>query len=244
MRGFVLVICLVAAISSATCTIQSEDVSSRLRLKYLQAYLQERQAISELGDKVEEVCPGSKTKIEDAIDELKSCADKIDQTQETSCSIAKNRLPKCMEPIIKVVRDCMPAESKGLPDFFMKSVLKGVEYICKTDGEHIFELGNMCLYKQNPTSMTCKRKFQMRMQTYQRNGGGIGVEDVCSMMDYMKPCLKSHLSLSCGSTITQEAVLGIYEAFMSNCRTVVNKSHNELEYKTNDVEVNRLEDFS
>ncbi|XP_045472949.1 uncharacterized protein LOC123679617 [Harmonia axyridis] len=238
MKQLILAVCCLAVFSSVSCTSNRELMH---KFKYLESYLQERQAIDEVSSRLEQICPGSKVKFEEAVDEMKTCADKIDETAETSCSIMKNRMPKCLEPLIRVLRDCMPEGSKEIPEFFVNSLLQGIDYICKTDGEHIFELGNTCLYKPNPALEVCVRKLRMRLATYERNG--LGVEAICSTLHYMKPCLKSHLSLSCGSPISREAVLGFYDAFSAKCKTIADPSSNELK-ETSNIRVTQLEDFS
>ncbi|KAK9890724.1 hypothetical protein WA026_012072 [Henosepilachna vigintioctopunctata] len=236
MKGLVI-FCLVAVLVSVNCG-SGDDLMKHFKLKYVEAYLQQRQALDQVGSRLEQICPGSKTKLETAFDEMKTCADKIDETAETSCSILKNKAPKCIEPVMKVLKDCMPQQSKEVPQFMLNSLLKGVDYICKTDGEHIFELGNVCLHRQNPMTLTCKRKLTMRLQTYHRNG--LGVNDICSLMKYMRPCLKTHFSYSCGSAVTQEAVLGLYDAFLSNCVA----TENEIAENEKTSGTNLLEDFS
>ncbi|XP_044754627.1 uncharacterized protein LOC123313709 [Coccinella septempunctata] len=238
MKVLIFVVCCIAALNYVACSSNDQIMH---KLKYVETYLQEKQAIDEVGSRMEQICPGSKLKFEKAIEEVTTCGNEIDETAETSCSIIKNKMPKCLEPVMKVVKDCMPEGSKEIPDFILKSFLQGIEYICKTDGEHIFELGNTCLYKPNPTLDVCGRKLRMRFHRYEKNG--VGVEDICSTLHYMRPCLKSHLNLSCGSPISREAILGFYDAFSSKCKTIADASSNELK-ETPEIKVSQLEDLS
>lgn len=111
-----------------------------------------------LRSQFEELCPGKDDELDvnlnfkksflqiityllgsqDALAQLKECADEVDQNTETACSAIKNHFLRCSKPFLELLENCVPEKSKEVPKLVFHAVNSGISYLCKTDGEHIF----------------------------------------------------------------------------------------------------------
>jgi hypothetical protein len=223
------------AINVATCTLtrgSSSSISANSR--YMQ-YLRERSQMERLRSQFEELCPGKDDELDDALAQLKECADEVDQNTETACSAIKNHFLRCSKPFLELLENCVPEKSKEVPKLVFHAVNSGISYLCKTDGEHIFELANMCVFKTDYRMMRCERRIKSKLQQFQKNSPT--KTDICEMANSYKPCLYNHLQSSCGNRITREAFTGLFDAMTSPCKTVQDNG-----FERNDInEVELLE---
>lgn len=79
---------------------------------------------------------------------MKLCSEEIDEKSETICSVVKNHFIRCSRPLIKLVDSCLPSESKGVPEMLFQSIANTAQYLCKTDGEHIFGKQHIIIIKK------------------------------------------------------------------------------------------------
>ncbi|RZC42082.1 uncharacterized protein BDFB_012423, partial [Asbolus verrucosus] len=169
----------------------------------------------------------------DALSKLKECTSEIDENTETACSAIKNHFLRCSKPLVKLLETCLPEQSKEVPNLVFQSVNSAITYLCKTDGEHIFELANTCVFKTNSRSIRCERRLKTKFQQYKNKPPT--KNDICELANSFKPCLHNHLQDSCGNQITRESFMGIFDALTVPCKTVTN---NQIEYNTvNEVEL-------
>lgn len=70
--------------------------------------------------------------------QVKECADEIPEQSETACSSIKNHFLTCSRPMLKLLDRCMPEESKGVPALIFRSIESATDFVCKSNGEHIF----------------------------------------------------------------------------------------------------------
>ncbi|EFA10007.1 uncharacterized protein LOC661814 [Tribolium castaneum] len=233
MKSLIIALASFAVFNLATCQYSSFPVSSSSdSARYLQ-YLRERSQTERLRHEFESLCPGKDDELDNALYELKKCSDQIDENSETACSAMKNHFMRCSKPMSSLLESCVPEESKGVPDLVFASVHSAVNYLCKTDGEHIFELANHCVYKTNYKTMRCGRRMRTKLQQFKKKSPT--KSDICEFAQSMKPCLKEHLDESCGNAITKESFMGMFDAMMAPCSGV---SKNQLETNyINEVEI-------
>ncbi|XP_044267271.1 uncharacterized protein LOC123013035 [Tribolium madens] len=232
MKSLIIALAFFTVFNLATCQYSNFPVASNRDSRYLQ-YLRERSQIERLRHEFETLCPGKDDELDDALYELKKCSDQIDENTETACSTIKNHFSRCSKPLVSLLESCVPEESKGVPELIFGSVQSAFKYLCKTDGEHILELVNRCVYKTNYRTMRCERRLRTKLQEYKKKSPTKA--DICEFAHSMKPCFKEHLDDSCGNAITKESFMGMFDAMVAPCSIV---SKNQLDTNhINEVEV-------
>ncbi|KAJ8940683.1 hypothetical protein NQ318_017733 [Aromia moschata] len=227
MLSSVIVFLAVASMAMATVMTSSEELMENIKLNMLKNYLNERQAINVLKENTERICPGYGDKIERAFTKVENCVNDIDEESETMCSAVNNNFEKCVNPVVSLFEECLPEKSKDLPSFIVKSFISVSDYLCKTDGEHIFELSNPCIRNSNYRTQRCVRKIKSKLQQY--NSKMPTKEEVCQFLQSFRGCLQSHLQASCGPHKTREAFLSLYDASVKVCDQSSVVVENEIE---------------
>ncbi|KAJ8964561.1 hypothetical protein NQ314_004865, partial [Rhamnusium bicolor] len=159
---------------------------------------------------------GSSLFYQTAIAKVEECTNTIDEESETMCSVIKTHFEKCSKPVVRLFEECLPEKSREIPSFVTRSILSVSEHLCKTDGEHIFELSNPCVRSQNYKTKRCLRRIQSKLQQY--NSKVPSKEEICEFMSSFKGCFESHLHSSCGHIKTREAFLNLYNAALTPCQ--------------------------
>ncbi|XP_060528369.1 uncharacterized protein LOC132703241 isoform X2 [Cylas formicarius] len=174
--------------------------------------------------KANDICPGYGEQFMNSSVEAISCFNLVDENQETACSLIQKHFERCAQPIINTLEQCLPEQSSTIPALFVRSTVKISEHLCKTDGEHIFELGNPCIKSFNYRTQTCVRRLKSRVQQYSRKIPS--AQDICDFLGSFRPCIQTHLQNSCGNEKTRDAFLGVYDVAVSVCNPTNN---NEVE---------------
>ncbi|XP_063921738.1 uncharacterized protein LOC135136409 [Zophobas morio] len=229
MKIVVAIIGLFAVINVATCYLSPSYRTSDTSMstsKYMQ-YLRERSQIERLRTQMESICPGKDDELDEALTKLKQCSNEVDENAETACSAIKNHFLRCSKPFIELFESCLPEESREIPRLVFEAINSGVAYVCKVDGEHIFEFANTCIFKNNYRSMRCERRVRTKLQQF-KNKPPTKTE-ICELAQSMKPCLHNHLQESCGNGITRESFMGMFDAVTAPCN---NRGSNQIEYNT------------
>lgn len=73
-----------------------------------------------------------------------TCINNIELGENTFCSLLRNNLEKCAEPVKKLLVGCLPEESKGLPVMAIKIIKAVIDQACNSTVEEI--LGNPINY--------------------------------------------------------------------------------------------------
>ncbi|KAG5894170.1 hypothetical protein JTB14_001865 [Gonioctena quinquepunctata] len=203
------------AVISPVWSDSEEDLLQDMRLKMIQNYIQENHQMNQIIEKFGEICPGYGNEFVDAFNEVQTCTDSIDETQETMCSTVKNHFAKCSKPLVNIFEKCLPEKSRDLPAFIVQTIVSTSNHICRIDGEHIFELSNPCIRSDSYRLRRCMLKVQSRMQQYTSNMPS--KMEVCDFIKSLKVCFKSHLALTCGNQKTREAFMDLYETTIKQC---------------------------
>ncbi|KAJ8918618.1 hypothetical protein NQ315_013124 [Exocentrus adspersus] len=224
-----VLVCCVMFLSVACLGQQLSSSEELMATKFnmMKSYLREKKAMALLTDKVETICPGYGTKFETAMEKIQECTNAIEEDSETMCSAIKNHLEKCSKPIVNLFEECLPQKSRDIPAFVIKSMLATSDYLCKADGEHIFEIYNPCIRSMNYRTQRCLRKIQSKLQQYDETKPS--KDEVCDFMGSFRGCLEAHLHHSCGHVKTREAFLNLFDAAKSACQSVPDLNLNEVE---------------
>ncbi|XP_019868315.1 uncharacterized protein LOC109597125 [Aethina tumida] len=219
-------LCIFALVAVATA--QVVDIDNRMSLQELVAQLRMEQKFQQVSEKFEEVCPGRGDDIKEGLWAVVKCESEIEKKNETICTSIKNHFMECTKQVRGVMRDCVPAHSKDIPDLVFNSITRGFAHVCRMDGEHIFELGNKCISKnlESRSTSTCLRRVMTKMQEYTKNTPTKG--QLCQFASSLKGCLQIHLSNSCQNPITQEAFIGFYDAILTTCNQYNYVDSNDL----------------
>ncbi|XP_057669967.1 uncharacterized protein LOC130902127 [Diorhabda carinulata] len=226
MKYFYL-LCLTISICGVTFGLSSEE-SVDERVQLMKDYFKNRVQIQNVRKKFESICPNYGHKFELALLKVQTCEGLIDKNEEeTVCSGIKNHLEECTQPIVAVLEDCLPEKSKELPRFTVKTAVELSNYICKSDGEHIFELSNPCIMDQNFRLNRCILKTRSRLQQYVNSTPS--KSEICEFIKSMRQCFKRHVDLSCNNVITRDSFIGLFDAVIKQCDTKLEDSVNEVD---------------
>ncbi|XP_018568673.1 uncharacterized protein LOC108908959 [Anoplophora glabripennis] len=216
MKWLACCVAVLAVVGLVQCLTSSEEMVN-LKVQMIKNYMRERQAISSLTTKVESLCPGYGSQFETALNKVEQCTNGIDEDTETMCSAVENHFERCSKPVVKIFEECLPEKSKDVPAFIIKAILSVSKYLCKTDGEHIFELSNPCVKSQNYRTQRCLRKLESKFQQYSSTFPT--KDEICQFTSSFKGCFESHLLHSCGHVKTRESFLNVYNALQSPCQS-------------------------
>ncbi|XP_066253278.1 uncharacterized protein [Euwallacea similis] len=227
---FKSVVLILAALGAANGHLSpdSEELQHQLTMKIIREQIRSQIAIENARSKLDIICPGYGNKFENVTMEIADCAESIDEENETICSMMKNNLEKCMQPLVKLFEECLPERSRRVPAMLVKMILSSLNYVCKTNGEHLLELQNQCFRTPTIKLKRCIRKIETTRQKYIRSNRYPSAEEICDLLEEMKPCLTSHLQTSCNHPITREAFIDFMnQGILSVCEN----------YYMNDIEL-------
>lgn len=87
------------------------------------------------------------------INKLVDCAGEIEIESLTLCHILQNEVPRCIQHVARMLDDCLPERSHGIPDLALSTMNSTVNYMCGTDGEHL--LGTLGSITSCKCSFSC-----------------------------------------------------------------------------------------
>ncbi|XP_018568653.1 uncharacterized protein LOC108908944 [Anoplophora glabripennis] len=161
-------------------------------------------------NKTESRCPGIEEKLDKAVGEVGECLDDIDLGEDTICTVTRKNLEKCSEPITKILVDCLPEESKGLPILGIKILKAVLDQACNSTVEEILELLNACTLKKEFDYFDTCTSLKNTFQQYRDKVPSKSL--VCSLMPNVKSCIKSHQEASCKNPVTRAVMVKFYDA--------------------------------
>ncbi|XP_066150419.1 uncharacterized protein [Euwallacea fornicatus] len=201
-------------------SVESQNPSiSNTRLKYI------KNAVNNITrSMIKTTCSGYLNRLENAIMALYECSESIDMENETICSAFNGNFEKCTQPTVQVFEECLPKKSRKIPSMVVRMGLKSMKYICKTNGEHLLELKNRCFTTPTIQLIKCMKKFETTKEKYMGSNSYISAKEVCELLEKLKPCLISHLQISCRHPTTREAFIDfVEEGVLSICKNIVTK---------------------
>ncbi|CAG9761088.1 unnamed protein product [Ceutorhynchus assimilis] len=236
-KFLILAVAALAALQFVTCQNEDDALADNLPASYdnmdkLKLMIQYRRAISELESKVEKICPGHGYKVENVTMEMTSCVEQFKEDEETICSLSQKMLERCMSPLEDLLVECIPSPSKAIPPMVTSMMKKLNRYVCRINGEHIFEFANPCFKHINAKTQRCILRFSAKLEDRQRRKEYPSAQDACELMDTFKPCFQSHLNTACRNPITRETFLQAFDEVASVCTEIkVNENirNNEIE---------------
>ncbi|RZC36711.1 DUF1397 domain containing protein [Asbolus verrucosus] len=222
MNKFIFVaFALFAVVSFVQCT-DNDDYLEKVKSKHIRKYLRNRKDTLDSGlSKLEEHCPGVSEKLKDALVAFGECDDRVDDSL-TICDAIQSATLNCTQPLIKVVDDCLPEKAKGLPLLGIKSVLSVSDFLCKQNGEAIFELLNPCLWEDleesNEQINECEEKVTSKLK--QHKDSIPSPSEVCSVVTSMRTCVRTRTEKTCKNAKTRNVAIGLYDAVVAPCSSI------------------------
>ncbi|XP_063921519.1 uncharacterized protein LOC135136251 [Zophobas morio] len=230
MKYIFVALALFSVFSSFRCD-SSGEVIDTVKSKHVKKLLSKnKEHVDEGLEKLEQHCPGVTNKLKEAIKSFVECDDKVDDAL-TICQQIQTSSINCTAPLFKVVDDCLPPKARGLPTLGLKSLVSVADFLCKQNGETIFELANPCLWgfaivdAENESNVTteCDKKFATVIEEVnglieQNNPEQIPTKtEICNTITGFRSCVKTETVASCKCQKTQDAAIGLFDAFVAPC---------------------------
>ncbi|XP_018568676.1 uncharacterized protein LOC111691275 [Anoplophora glabripennis] len=213
MNKFVLILLLTAACVHAE---EESSSSSESFLKSLANRFEEKlnpkilNKFIELSEKTKIQCPELEQTLDTTLEEVDNCIENTELGDNTLCSLLRNNLEKCLEPVKKTLVRCLPEESKGLPIMAIKIGKAVVDQACNSTVEEILELLNPCTRAKETLSYEACTKVRKIFREYKNKLPSKSL--VCSLLPNIKSCDKFHQEASCKNPVTKSAMVNFFEA--------------------------------
>ncbi|KAL3269571.1 hypothetical protein HHI36_008636 [Cryptolaemus montrouzieri] len=129
----------------------------------------------------------------------------------------------CVQKLLDLYEGCDVSSERGIRAALVNSLVGEAKFLCQTDGEHIFEFVNPCVFKTFENSKTCiKNVTSVTFITHMNPQPGESIlEPVCQMVSGIKDCFSPEFSKECHNEITKDSFHKLYSVEAKPCNVVI-----------------------
>ncbi|XP_063922175.1 uncharacterized protein LOC135136699 [Zophobas morio] len=189
---------------------------SRTKIEYLAPIL----------ERLQDECPRFSEKFDNAEVRYEECVGRTLSDESTLvCNKLETMILNCTQHVYsEIVDDCVGEKAKGVFSLVLQAFASVVDYLCKLTGEILLELDRSCLWndleEENESLTRCRKIIKEKTLWYTEHG--FNTTGICRDLSNLKDCLKTRLTINCKCNKTQEFFLGLYDAGIAPCRSVLN----------------------
>ncbi|KAL3269567.1 hypothetical protein HHI36_008632 [Cryptolaemus montrouzieri] len=129
--------------------------------------------------------------------------------------------PERKSHFIETVEGCVESKGRGVPTALVTTTVAQLEFLCKNDGEHDFEIFNPCLFKtlSAPTENCLKTLLKDLRKKFSEATEGI-LPTICNTVANAKECFTGKIEAQCQNQITRNTIAALYHATMKPCNEI------------------------
>ncbi|XP_072388547.1 uncharacterized protein [Diabrotica undecimpunctata] len=174
-------------------------------------------AIKELLEPVKDKCP-QVDKVPQLLNDVYECVKNTTVGSGTVCSTIQKTIETCYGPLIELVGNCLPKESKELPLLVEKIILGGLKQVCTFTVEEFLELFAPCQSETNWSDVNSCNEVRAAVEEFGEKLPSTQV--ICSLLPKLKTCANDVHGRSCKNPITLRSFARVEESVLKETEPV------------------------
>ncbi|KAK9890731.1 hypothetical protein WA026_012079 [Henosepilachna vigintioctopunctata] len=145
------------------------------------------------------------------------------KSNNSFCHTFVHHFGRCTKKLVDKVESCIETKIQGAPTAVVDVLVAQLRFICETDGEHILEIFNPCIYKTlfMKDEKNCTRTFDRHIHNSAKEDKKM-IPVVCKETLEYKTCIDEPFKAKCQNEITRNTVQEIFRGAMTPCKEINN----------------------